>query len=192
MKAEKGKFIVLDYEGRLESGEIFDTSKHGDHSHPLTFQLGEGQIIPGFEKAVTGMDEGEEKEFTIKSEEAYGEYDENKKQDIPKSYFPEDKEIKAGSEIFISAPDGRSLPLKVVDVNDENVTIDLNHPLAGKDLIFKIKILEIKDSAEDLEHQPHHHDHEHSEESEDSEEIMDEDLDEGEEDSDEEEEANNK
>ena len=144
MIAKKGSNVKLDYEGKLESGEVFDSSKHEDHSHPLEFTLGEGQVIPGFEKAVEGMKEGEEKEFSIEPKEAYGMPNPGAVQKIPRSALPQDQEPKEGMMLIIGNQEGQQFPAKITLVDKEFVTLDLNHPLAGKKLTFKIKVVEIK------------------------------------------------
>lgn len=138
----KGSKVSLDYEGRLESGEVFDSSKHGDHSHPLEFEAGSGMVIAGFDNAVMGMKVGEEKEFTLNPESAYGEYNPQLKKDFPRSSLPQDQEPKEGMTLVIGTPQGQ-FPVKIAAVTKDTVTIDLNHPLAGKKLIFKIKIISI-------------------------------------------------
>lgn len=140
---KQGDQVKLDYEGSLDDGEIFDTSTHGDHSHPLEFEVGAGQVIPGFDKAVIGMKKGEEKSFIISSKEAYGESKKELIQEVPKDNLPKEQELKAGMVLMAGTPDGRQFPVKVVEVEKNIVKIDLNHPLAGKNLHFKIKILEI-------------------------------------------------
>lgn len=140
---KSGDKVSVDYEGRFESGEVFDSSKHGDHSHPLEFEVGANQVIPGFDKAVVGMKKGEEKEFTINPEEGYGEINHQLKKEIPKKALPPEQEPKAGMTLVVSTPQGQ-FPVKISEVKEDTVTIDLNHPLAGKKLIFKIKILDIK------------------------------------------------
>ena len=146
MAVEKGNNVVVDYEGRLESGEIFDSSQHGDHSHPIEFEAGSGKVIKGFDDAVIGMNEGEEKEIEINPDEAYGQRNEDMIKQIPKSQLPEEQreKVKEGMMLGLQSPDGKQIPAKIVKVDDENISIDLNHPLAGKKLIFKIKIKEIK------------------------------------------------
>ncbi|VVB83845.1 FKBP-type peptidyl-prolyl cis-trans isomerase [uncultured archaeon] len=134
--------VTLDYEGRLETGEVFDTSKHEGHSHPLTFTVGDGEVIPGFEKAVMGMEVDEEKEFSIPPEEAYGMPDERLHQEIPKSVLPTEPEPQVGMTLVMQTPQG-NIPVMISEVKEESVIIDLNHPLAGKKLIFKIKVLKI-------------------------------------------------
>lgn len=143
-KIAKGNKVELDYEGRLESGEVFDSSKHGDHSHPLAFEVGSGKVIKGFDDAVVGMSVGEEKEFTIKKEEAYGEYNPALRQEIPKNVLPKGPEPKAGMVLVMQSPDGQQMPVKISEVKAESIVLDMNHPLAGKDLTFKIKILKVE------------------------------------------------
>ncbi len=140
---KQGSKVKLDYEGKLETGEIFDTSKHGDHSHPLEFTVGNNQVIPGFEKAVIGMAKGDKKEFTIEPKEAYGEAREELKQEIPKSALPQGPEPKPGMILILNAPDGQQFPVKIAEIKKDTIVLDMNHPLAGKKLIFSIEILEV-------------------------------------------------
>jgi peptidylprolyl isomerase len=138
----KGKKVKLHYEGRLESGEIFDSSRKGDYSKPLEFEAGSGAVIKGFDDAVIGMKIGQTKEFSIPPKEAYGEYREKLKREIPRSSIPIEQELKAGMVLAVQTPQG-PMPLKIAEVKGENIVIDFNHPLAGKKLIFKIEIIEI-------------------------------------------------
>ena len=135
--------ITLDYEGRFENGEIFDTSKHEDHSHPLTFVVGEGQVIPGFEKAVLGMNVDEEKEFEVEPEDAYGMPDERLYQEVPRNVLPSEPEPEIGMTLVMQTPQG-NIPVMISEVKTDSVILNLNHPLAGKKLIFKIKVLKIE------------------------------------------------
>lgn len=144
MTIKKGSTVQLDYEGRLENGDVFDSSKHGDHSHPLEFEVGAGHVIKGFDQAVLGMKEGDEKEFTLKPEEAYGMPNPNMLKKVPRSLLPKDQEPKPGMMLVLGAPNGQQIPAKIAEVNEKEVTLDLNHPLAGKTLIFKIKIVSVK------------------------------------------------
>lgn len=144
MEIKKGSKVTLDYEGKLEDGTVFDTSKHGEHSHPLEFEAGSGQVIKGFDESVIGMKKGEEKEFSIEPEEAYGQYNSELKKDIPKSALPKGQEPKAGMTLVMQAPNGQKIPAKIDAVDEEKITLDLNHPLAGKKLIFNIKIVDIQ------------------------------------------------
>ena len=144
MSIKNGDSVSLDYEGKLEDGTIFDSSKHGDHSHPLNFKVGANMVIPGFEKAVIGMKVGEKKTFTINPKEAYGEIREEFKKKIPRSALPKEGNPEVGMVLALATPTGEQFPARICEVNKEDIVIDLNHPLAGKKLIFDIKILEIK------------------------------------------------
>lgn len=146
MKAEKGKIVKLDYEGRFEDGKVFDTSKQAGQERPLEFILGNRMVVPGFEKAVEGMEIGEEKEFTLKPEDAYGERREELEQKVPKEMFPKEKEPKIGMTLIMGTPTGQQIPATIKKIEDKEITLDLNHPLAGKTLVFKIKILDVKDA----------------------------------------------
>jgi len=142
MKAvEKGDKIKVEYVGTLEDGTIFDSSEN--HGAPLEFEVGAGQLIKGFDNGVVGMKIGEEKEITIQPEEGYGQYNPDFLKDMPKDMFPEDQPIEIGMFFMIDLPDGRKTPVRVSKITDENVTVDFNPPLAGKTLIFKIKVIEI-------------------------------------------------
>ncbi len=143
MSIKKGDLVALNYEGRFEDGEVFDSSSHGGHEHPLEFVAGEGHVVPGFDKAVIGMSKGEEKEFTISPNEAYGERNSDLEQKVPRSQLPKEQEPEVGMVIVASTPEGEQFPVQITAVDKETVTIDLNHPLAGKTLVFKIKILDV-------------------------------------------------
>jgi peptidylprolyl isomerase len=138
---ENGNTIQVEYEGRLEDGTVFDSSKN--HGQPLEFLVGSGQIIKGFDTAVIGMNIGEEKEITIPPEEAYGQYQEDLVRDLPRNSFPDGQEVKPGMVFMMNLEDGRQIPVRISNVTDDAVTIDLNPPLAGKTLIFKIKLVAI-------------------------------------------------
>ena len=146
MAIKKGDKIAIDYEGKFETGEIFDSSKHGDHSHPLEFTVGAGEVIKGMDEAVMGMKVGDEKEIIIEPEDAYGLYDSNLKKEIPRNALPQYQEPKAGMTLLLGTPQGNQFPAKIIKVSNENVTLDLNHPLAGKVLHFKIEIVNLKSS----------------------------------------------
>lgn len=143
MIIKKGDKIKVDYEGSFDDGTVFDSSKHGDHSHPLEFEAGSGQVIAGFDKAVIGMKKGDEKELIIESKDAYGEPRDELIREFPRSAIPQDDRIKEGSVLMMGNPQGQQFPCVVKKLTEDNVLIDLNHPLAGKRLHFKIKIVEI-------------------------------------------------
>jgi FKBP-type peptidyl-prolyl cis-trans isomerase 2 len=140
MAIEKGNKIKVEYTGSFENGEVFDASeKHGE---PLEFKAGEGMVVPGFDNAVIGMNVGEEKEVTLKPEEAYGMPNDQAIQKVPKDKFP--AEAKEGMMIGVPLPNGQQIPAKIAKIDDKEVTIDMNHPMAGKTLVFKIKIVSIE------------------------------------------------
>ncbi|MBS3167502.1 peptidylprolyl isomerase [Candidatus Woesearchaeota archaeon] len=142
MTIKKGDKVKVEYVGKLEDGEIFDSSEN--HGKPLEFEVGAGQLIKGFDEAVVGMNKGDKKEIKIKSEEGYGEPKEDLIQKVPRNDLPKDKELNAGMMLSIQMPNGVQIPAMITEVNDIEVTIDMNHPLAGKTLIFEIKIVEIE------------------------------------------------
>lgn len=145
MEVKKGNKVKVDYEGKFENGEVFDSSTHGDHSHPIEFVVGSGMVVPGFDKAVLGMKKGEEKEITIKPEEGYGQPDPKLTREIPKEVLPKEQEAKEGMMIVMGMPNGHQVPARIKSVQEKTVTLDLNHPLAGKTLIFKIKVLDVSE-----------------------------------------------
>lgn len=140
MVVEKGNKIKVEYTGSFEDGEVFDASEK--HGQPLEFEAGAGMVVKGFDDAVIGMEKDEEKEITIKPEEAYGPRNDAAVQKVPKEKFG-DHDIKEGMMIGIPMPNGQQIPAKILKVDDKEVTLDLNHPLAGKTLNFKIKVVEI-------------------------------------------------
>jgi len=139
--AKKGDKVKVEYIGTLEDGTIFDSSEK--HEAPLEFIIGEGHIIEGFDNAVEGMKIGEEKEIKLAPNQAYGEYNEELKKDIPKEIFPQDQTLQQGMVFMLNLPSGQQVPARISEIKDQEVTIDLNPPLAGKTVIFKIKLLAI-------------------------------------------------
>ena len=146
MVVEKGSKVKVQYEGKLESGEVFDASNKSGEERPLEFVAGEGHVIKGFDNAVLGMEEGDEKDIEINPEEAYGERREEMKQEIPKSVLPQDKTPEKGMMLMMSSPQGQQMPAKIDEVKEDSIVIDLNHPLAGKKLLFKIKVVGIENA----------------------------------------------
>ncbi len=151
---KKNDKVAVEYEGRFEDGEVFDTSQHEGHSHPLVFVAGAGEVIPGFDNAVIGMKLGEEKEVTIQPKEAYGEYDARLTQEVPKTEFnlPRNQQTHVGMTLMMQSPHGDTIPVYVKAVGKDLVTLDLNHPLAGKVLIFKLKVVGINETVKEEAH----------------------------------------
>jgi len=138
---KKGNRIKVHYTGTLQDGTIFDKSKEGE---PLEFTVGSGQIIPGFDKAVEGMKLNEEKKVTLKTEDAYGKRDETAIREFPKNSLPENFKPEKGIMIKLQDQTGRAMPGTVTDITENSITVDLNHPLAGRDLTFDIKVIGIE------------------------------------------------
>jgi peptidylprolyl isomerase len=138
-QAKNGDKVKLHYTGTLHDGTEFDTSVGGD---PIEFTLGEGQLIPGFEKAVVGMSPGDQKKFTIPSDEAYGPRREELLVTVDRSQMPDDVDPTVGDNLLLERDD-QQFPVRVVETSDDTVTLDANHPLAGEDLVFDIEVLEV-------------------------------------------------
>ncbi|UCD10631.1 MAG: peptidylprolyl isomerase [Nitrospinaceae bacterium] len=138
--AQSGDSVTLEYTGTLGDGTVFDSSKG---KSPLTFKLGEGRVIPGFEKAVMGMKKGEEKKFTLQPAEAYGDANPELVHQFPRSEFPQGQEPKVGMMMMLGGPNGQQARATITEVTHESVTLDMNHPLAGKALTFQIQLTEI-------------------------------------------------
>lgn len=139
-QAKSGDTVKIHYTGTLEDGTQFDSSQGRD---PLEFELGSGQVIPGFEKAVDGMAVGEEKSVTIDSADAYGDHNPQMVQEVPKSALPENLEPQEGMALQAQGQDGQPINLTVTEVGENSITVDANHPLAGKDLKFDIELVAI-------------------------------------------------
>jgi peptidylprolyl isomerase len=139
-KIESGLFVSVDYTGTLESGEVFDTS---EGRGPLEVQMGAGTVISGFESALMGMSLNDTKTFTLSPEEAYGHRDENRMHNFPRSDIPAGMEPKVDEILILGTAEGQQIPARVDSIDDKEVTFDLNHPLAGKSLTFKIEVVGI-------------------------------------------------
>ncbi|MFC2025213.1 peptidylprolyl isomerase [Chloroflexota bacterium] len=139
--ANDGDTVKVHYTGTLEDGTIFDTSRERE---PLEFTLGEGQLIPGFEEAVRGMRVGQVKTATIPVEEAYGPHRDDLVMIVERDQLPENMEPGIGEQLQMQEADGRTTVFVVTDVSETSITVDANHPLAGKDLTFEIELVEIK------------------------------------------------
>ncbi|MAG39197.1 peptidylprolyl isomerase [Candidatus Woesearchaeota archaeon] len=141
MTIKKGDKVSINYTGSFDDGKVFDSSEK--HEKPLEFEVGTGKVIKGFDNAVIGMNKGEKKDFKIESKDAYGDRNPQLVQKVPRDKLPKDKELKSGMVMALKSPDGKQIPAMLTEVNDKEVTIDINHPLAGKTLNFKIEIVSI-------------------------------------------------
>jgi peptidylprolyl isomerase len=136
---EKGNIVSVNYIGKFPNGEVFDTSEGRD---PLKFQIGSGQIIPGFENAILGKNTGDKVTININPEEAYGEVREDLIVKVPMDQMP--GEVEVGQSLQAQADNGQAVNVIIKEVNEDHVIIDGNHPLAGEELVFEIEILEIE------------------------------------------------
>jgi len=141
-KIQAGQFAQVHYTGKLTDGTIFDTS---EGRQPLEFKVGSGQVIPGFENAVQGMAVNEEKKILIPSQDAYGPVRDDMKRDFPKDML-DGQEVAEGQELWFKSPQG-PVPGRILKLAAETFTVDFNHPLAGKDLEFSVKLVGISNAA---------------------------------------------
>lgn len=139
-QVKEGDTVHIHYTGTLTDGETFDTSEGRD---PLEFTVGSGQIIPGLEAAIPGMTEGDTKTVQIPADQAYGAHNPEAQQSVPRGDIPDDIPLDLGTRLQVQTPQGQVMPVTVVGVTEEEVTLDANHPLAGKDLTFEIELVKI-------------------------------------------------
>lgn len=140
--AKKGDKVKVHYHGKLTDGTTFDSS---EGRTPLEFEVGSGQVIPGFDDGVTGLAVGEKRTVEIPADQAYGPVSENHIFDFPKTQFPEEMipELQVGMPLQMQTETGQPVQVTVKEVKEDSVVLDANHPLAGKDLIFDIELVEI-------------------------------------------------
>ncbi len=138
--AEQGNRVKIHYTGTLDDGSVFDSS---EGKPPLEFEIGSEAVIPGFEEAVLGMQVGESKNVILPPEKAYGERNDEMVMKAPREQVPPDLELELGAKLQMGAPSGEVILVTVVDMNDQEVTLDANPPLAGKQLTFDIELVEI-------------------------------------------------
>lgn len=139
-QAKQGDTVSIHYTGRLLDGTVFDSSEDRD---PLQFTIGEGNLIPGFEDAVRGMEVGEEKTATVPAGEAYGEHRDDLVISVRQDQLPSDLEPETGQRLQMRTGDGPTFQVVVTEVAEDTVQVDANHPLAGHDLTFDIQLVEI-------------------------------------------------
>src|SRR6056297_975314 len=139
-QVKSGDTVRVHYTGTLTDGQTFDSSEGKD---PLEFVVGSGQIIPGLDAAMEGMAVGEKKTVEVPADQAYGHPDPNAQQAVPRAEIPEDIPLDLGTQLQVQTPQGQVMPVTVVEVTEEQVILDANHPLAGKDLTFAIELVDI-------------------------------------------------
>ena len=140
MALEAGTRVLVHYTGTLDDGTKFDSSRERE---PLEVILGQDMVIPGFEKAIVGLEPGQSITVTIPEEEAYGPHHEEMVIRVPKASFPAEITPAVGEQLILRSPDGNELPALIVDVDDEDATLDANHPLAGFALTFEIELISV-------------------------------------------------
>jgi FKBP-type peptidyl-prolyl cis-trans isomerase SlyD len=155
---QNGQVVTLDYTLTVD-GKVVDTS---EGSQPIQFIQGQGQIIPGLENHLYGMKVGEEKDVVVQPEQGYGEVDQENFADIPRNQFPPEIPLEPGTELELRDQDGQILEARIAQVGNDTVRLDFNHPLAGKQLNFNIKVIGIRNpTAEENAHGHVHEGHEH-------------------------------
>jgi len=144
--AQNGKNVTIHYVGTLNDGTQFDNSR--ERGEPVTVTLGDGQLIEGFNNAIVGLTEGETTTFTVSPDQAYGDHHSDRIQELPRNIFPDDFELTTGMTVPLQNDQGQNFLAVVGEHNDETVTADFNHPLAGKDLTFTVEVLAVSDEED--------------------------------------------
>ncbi|MBK0327414.1 peptidylprolyl isomerase [Rhodobacteraceae bacterium F11138] len=139
-QVKTGDTVRIHYTGTLQDGSTFDSS---DGREPLEFEVGSGQIIPGLDQAMPGMTVGDKKTVNVPCDQAYGPIQPQMRQSVPRSNIPEDIPLEVGLQLQAQSSDGQAVPVTVVEIAEDEVTLDGNHPLAGKDLVFAIELVSI-------------------------------------------------
>lgn len=150
MSVGMNKVITFNYILKDEEGTLLDSSSNKE---PMAFLSGSKQIIPKLEEVLNGMIIGSKKSVKVSAADAYGEYSEDAIQKIKKDQFPEEAKIEVGMTYLANSPDGKQMPFLVSEINDQDITIDFNHPLAGKNLEFDVELLDVRDATpEEIQH----------------------------------------
>ena len=146
-QAAYGDLVKVHYVGSLEDGTVFDSSQGGD---PIEFVIGDGDLIPGFEDAIVGMSAGQSKREHIPVDKAYGAYRPEMVGQVDRDRIPPEMELILGQQLLVTHPDGHRSRVTITDITDAAVTLDANHPLAGKALVFQIDLVEVGPSSAPL------------------------------------------
>ena len=140
--AQKGNTVKVHYTGRLKDGTVFASSRQ--RNEPIEFTLGQKNMIAGFEKAVEGMSVGDTKTAEIPANEAYGDKKDDMIIQVPKGEIPQDITPEVGEQLAMQGNNGQQVPVTVTEVTEQGITLDANHPLAGKDLVFDLELVEVE------------------------------------------------
>lgn len=143
-QVKKGDKVKVHYHGKLTTGETFDSSEGRD---PLEFEVGSGMVIKGFDDGVTGMAVGDKKTINIPVDEAYGPTNPEMIVEMPKDRFPQDMEVEVGMPLAMSDQNGQQFQVVVTEIKEDSIVLDANHPLAGKELIFDLELVNIEGKA---------------------------------------------
>tara|TARA_Y100001970_G_scaffold195587_1_gene237725 strand:+ start:1108 stop:1572 length:465 start_codon:yes stop_codon:yes gene_type:complete len=144
---ENGNTVSIHYKGTFPNGEVFDDSRIRETT--MNTVVGSGALIPSFENALLGMQEGQVKKINLTAAEAFGEYVDSAVVTVPRTAFPPDMQLNEGQMVTANGPQGQQMHAKIVSFTDNDVTIDHNHPLAGKDVNFEIEVVEISSNVDD-------------------------------------------
>ena len=136
----KGSRVSVEYTGSFDDGTVFDSTQNKD---PITFTAGNGEVIRGFDEAVVGMKKGEQKKIKVSPKDGYGDRDEKLQQQVPRTVFPQEMKLEKGMGFSFRAPQGQMIHATITDVSNGIVTLDMNHPLAGKNLVFELKVVDL-------------------------------------------------
>jgi len=139
-QAKAGDKVKVHYTGKLEDGTVFDSSKDRE---PLEFALGSGNVIPGFESGLLGMEPGESKTLTIAPDEAYGQINPDLVATVERKQFPENISPEVGLQLQMTQPNGQPLNVTIINIVGDSITLDANHPLAGKTLVFEVELVAV-------------------------------------------------
>ena len=150
MALESNKVISFNYTVKDDNGQMLDSNmKDG----PYTFLTGRNQVLPGLEKVLGGMIIGSKKNIKLLAAEAYGEYDEGAIQTVKREFFPEEAELETGLTYYAHTPEGKHLQFVITKIENDDITVNFNHPLAGKDLMFDVELLDVRDATpEEISH----------------------------------------
>jgi peptidylprolyl isomerase/FKBP-type peptidyl-prolyl cis-trans isomerase SlpA len=143
-QANEGDEVQVHYTGKLEDGTIFDSSEDGE---PLSFTIGENRVIPGFEEAVTGMEPGDSRTTEVEPEQAYGEHREDMVMEMDRDQIPGEVDPEVGQQLQLRLENGQTVPVLITALGEDTVTIDANHPLAGRKLIFEIEVVDVAEGS---------------------------------------------
>jgi len=161
MSIGKNKVVTINYTLKDEKGMVIDTT---ENNPPFSYLSGNHQILPGLEEKIEEMIIGSSKNVVLEPKDAYGEYKDDAVQKVSKNEFPKDTDLQKGMSFIANTPDGKQMPFYIQEVEGEDITIDFNHPLAGKKLEFDVKLVDIRDATpEEITHghahagNGHHH-----------------------------------